>query len=109
MDFVHEEDGLFPEPPIFFRLFHHLFDLLDAAGDGGKVDEIRLGAPRDDAGEGGFSYPGRTPEDHGADVVALDQPAQNLSFAEQVFLPAVFFQRLRAEPRRQRLACGAFE
>ena len=47
-----------PELPVALGLLHHRADLLDPAGDGGKVDEFRLCGVGDDPGQGGLSHPG---------------------------------------------------
>ena len=46
----------------------------------------------DDLGEGGFADAGRSPEDHGGGVVALDLHAQRLAGAEEVLLADVFVE-----------------
>ena len=102
VDLIHEHDRALAEAAVVLRLLHDLPDLLDAAGDGGKVDERGLGAVGDDAGERGLAHAGRAPEDHGADAVALDQAAQHLALAQQVGLAGEFLKRLRAQPRRER-------
>ena len=81
---------------------HHLLDLLDAAHDGGELDEAGLGGFGNDLGQGGFAHAGRTPEDHGAGIVALDLHAQGLAGAEQVLLAAVLLQGARTHPLGQR-------
>ena len=43
---------------------HHLLDLLDAAHDGGKFDEVGFGGFGNDFGQRGFAYAGWTPENH---------------------------------------------
>ena len=109
VNFIDEQNGFFAEPPALFRLFHHLLDFFDSAGDGGEVDEIGFGAAGDDPRERGFADARRPPENHGADVVAFDEAAQNPAFSQQVFLPAVFVQRLRPQPRRQGLTVFGFK
>ena len=102
VDLIHKENGALAETAVFLRLLHDLFDLFYAAGDRGKVDEIRLGTVGYDAREGGLAHSRRTPEDHGADVVALDETAEHFSLAEEVFLPAILIQRLRTQARGER-------
>ena len=65
VDFVHEDDGAHAVGPVFLGLEHDLADFLNAAGDGGKIDEGGLRLQGDDPGEGRFPDPGRAPEDHG--------------------------------------------
>ncbi len=79
---------------------HHLLDLLDAAHDGGELDEAGLRGFSNDFGESGFAYAGRTPEDHGAGVVALNLHAEGFAGAEQVFLAAVFLEGARTHAFR---------
>ena len=102
MDLVHEHDRALAEAAVVLRLLHDLLDLLDAAGDGGKVDERRPGLVRDDARERGLAHAGRPPEDHGGDLVVLDQAAQHLARPEQMGLADKFRKRLWAQPRRER-------
>jgi hypothetical protein len=71
---------------------HHLLDLLDAAHDGGELDEAGLCGFGDDFGEGGFADARRTPEDHGPGVVALDLHAQRLAGTDEVLLSAEFIK-----------------
>ena len=103
VDLVHEDDGPFPELPVALGLLHHRADLLDPAGDGGKVDEFRLCGVGDDPGQGGLSHPRWPPEDHGRDLVPFDQLAKDLSRPQQMLLPDVLCQRARAEPGGQGL------
>ena len=86
MNLVHKHDGPFTEATVVLGLLHDLPDFLDAAGDSGKVDKRCLGAVCDDACQRGFANTGRSPEDHGADAVAFDQPAQHLAFSQQMGL-----------------------
>ena len=96
---------VFPaEAAVLFRLLHHLLDLfmpLVTAEKSIKFAFVRFAMMRASVV---LPTPGGPPEDHGAHVVALDEAAQNLAFAQQVLLTAVFVQRLRADARRQRLA-----
>lgn len=48
--------------PVTFRLLHHLPDFLDAAGDGGEVDEMALGLMGDNLRERGFPHARQPPE-----------------------------------------------
>ncbi len=88
-------------------LLHHLFYFLDAAHDGGELDEVGAGGFRDDFGESGFAHAGRSPEDHGAEfalalAVAFDLHAKGLAGCQQVLLPAVFVEGAGAHALGQR-------
>ena len=109
VDLVYKQDGLGAEQAAALGALHDGADLFDARGDGGKVDKFRLGAPGNDAGEGGLAHARRAPEDHRADLVALDQPPQHLAFAQKVRLTRKFVQRARAHARGERLAVFAFK
>ena len=80
---------------------HHLLDLLDAAHDGGELDESSLGGLGDDLGQCGLAHAGRTPEDHGTGVVALDLHAERFAGADEVLLSEQFLQTARAHPLGQ--------
>ena len=62
VDFVHEHNRADAEMPVTFRLLHHLPDFLDAAGDGGEVDEMALRLMGDNLRERGFTHARRPPE-----------------------------------------------
>ena len=109
VDLVHEHDRALAKASVILRLLHDLFDLLDAAGDGGKVDERRLGLVRNDARERSLAHAGRPPEDHGGDLVVLDQAAQYLARPKQMSLAGKFFECLRAQPRRERAGVSSAE
>ena len=83
---------------------HHLLDLLDAAGDRGELDEAGLGGLGNDLGQRGFAHARRTPEDHGAGIVALDLHAQRLAGPDEVLLAKQFVEAARAHALRQRRA-----
>ena len=103
MYFVHEEYGAPSVLTVFFRLLHDGTDFLDAAGHGGKVDEVRLRVSGDDTGQRGFSDARRPPENHGGDLIGLYEFAQHLPLAEKVFLSEKFIQRAWAQTGGQRL------
>jgi hypothetical protein len=97
MNLIDEEDGAGVHLRGLASGGHHLLDLLDAAHDGGKLNEVGLGCFGNDFCERGFPHAGRTPEDHGSGIrrigpVALDLHAQRLAGTEQVLLAAVFVQ-----------------
>ena len=114
VDLVHKHDGTLTETAVFLRLLHHGPDLLDAAGHGRKINEGSLGFVCDDPRQGGFADPGRAPEDHGGDLIRLDQSAQHLAGAQQMGLPHILVQGGGPQAGGQRLRdlalkqCGLF-
>ena len=92
VNLIDEEDGAGAEFRRFFGVDHDLLDLLDAGEDGGELDEAGAGDVGDDAGEGGLADSGRSPEDHGGGVVALDLDAEGLAGGEDVLLADVFVE-----------------
>ena len=111
VDFVHEHNRADAEMPVAFRLLHHLPDFLDAAGDGGEVDEVALGLMGDNLRERGFPHARRPPENHGGHQIALNHAAQDFALADQVLLSGKLIEVLRAKALRQRRGgiCGGQE
>ncbi len=107
MDFINEEDGPRSEAGCFFRVDHDLLDFFDAAHHRGKFDEAGLRGFGDDLGQGGLTDSGRTPENHGTGIVALDFHPQGLAWAEQVLLANIVLQRARAHAFGERSGPGA--
>ena len=101
--FVHEEHGAPSVLPVLFGLLHDGAYFLDAAGDGGKIDEVRFRVSGDDAGQRGFAHARRPPEDHGGNLIGFYELAQHLALAEKMFLTEKFIQRARAQTGGQRL------
>ncbi len=66
VNLIDEENGARVHLGGLRRRGHHLLDLLDAAQDGGELDEAGFRGLGDDLGQGGFAHSRRTPEDHGA-------------------------------------------
>src|SRR6185437_13425914 len=91
-----------------FGLGHDLADLFDAAGYGAERHEAPPRAAGDDAGERGFARSGRTPEDHGTELVALELGAQRLAGGEQVRLADELVQIARPHAVGERAAGGGF-
>ena len=106
---VDEKDRLFAVNAVLVGALHHLADLLDPAGDGGKVDERGVCAVRYDVGESGLPYSGRAPEDHRGDHVAFDDAAQYLTRTDQMLLSDDLVECLRAQARGKRLGHVAAE
>src|SRR5712692_5638539 len=84
---------------------HHLLDLLDAGEHGAEGDEIRPRHLRDDARQRRLTAPGRTPENHRADCVALDLCPQGFPRREEFLLTDEFLERLRAHAVGERPWC----
>ena len=105
MDLVNENDGASSVLTSAFGIGHHLLDLFDPGEHGGELDELRLGHIGDDLGERGFAGAGRSPEDQGTGVVALDLHAQRLARADQMFLADIFVQCARAHAVGERTSC----
>jgi len=103
VDFVHQHDGpLAVHAPSVLGRFDQLADVLDASHDGADGIKVGPGAVGDDHGQGGLACAGRTPEDDGREeAVGFDGPAQQPSFAHDVFLPHKLFQPTRSHPRCQ--------
>ena len=102
MDLVHKQDGHFPQLPSLFRLGHYLSDFLHSAGDCAEVLKVCLCAPGNDPGKGGFAYPRRSPENHGGDLIPLNEIPQYLSLSQKMLLPYKFRQIPGAYPAGQR-------
>ena len=72
-------------------------------------DEVAAGGVGDDARQGRLAGARRTVEDHRAELVRLDGPAQQAARADDVLLADELVQRARPHPRRQRrLLLGQF-
>ena len=102
MHLVDEDDGAPPVPAHAFGLGHHFLDFLDSGKDGAEGNEFRFRALGDDARERRLAAAGRAPEQHRAEIVALDLGAQRLAGAEQFFLADEFVERLRTHAVGQR-------
>ena len=76
-----------------------LAHFLDADGDGVELAKDALRVLGDDVGEGGLAAAGRAVEDHRAEAIRLQQPAQQLARAEEVLLADELVERCAA-------ACG---
>src|ERR1700690_4069626 len=90
------------------RRDHYLFDLLDAAGHRGELNEAGLRRFGNDLGQRGLAHARRTPEDHRARIVALDLHAQRLSWADKMLLAEQFVEAARPHPFRQRRPSGVW-
>ena len=102
VDLIHEKHGPSSHPAALLRLPHHILDLLDPAGDRAEINKFRPGLPGDDAGKGRLPHPWRPPEDHGRDLILLDQLPQDLPLPQQMLLSHKGIQAVRAHPAGQR-------
>ena len=91
-----------PDAAIALGVGHHGFDLLYSAEHRAKRDEIAVRQARNDARQRGLADAGRSPEDDGAELVALDLDAQRLARAEDVLLADELIERRRTHPFGQR-------
>ena len=98
MNFVHKAESAHAVGTVFLRLLHDFLDLPYAAGDGAEGHEVGTGAVGDDFCKGGLACPGRSPEDHGGNLILIQHSAQRHSFAQQVLLPDIFLYGLRTHP-----------
>ena len=74
-----------------------------ACQDGGDGDEVTLGGVGDDLRERGLACAWRSPQNDGRKkFVGFDGAAQELAFADDMFLPDVFIQCARTHPRGKR-------
>ena len=85
---------------------HDLLDFLDSGEHGGELDELRFGHARDNLRQRGLARARRAPENHRADVVALDLHPQRLAGTNQVFLADKFVEGARDACGRRAGACG---
>ena len=109
MNLVDEDDGARAVLPRPLGLHHHLLDLFDPGHHRRILDELRLGAPRNDLRQRRLSYSRRSPEEDRADVIALNLHPQRLTRRKQMLLPHKFIQVARTHPVRQRTrAVGCF-
>ena len=92
VDLINEEDGAPPVTPALFRRRHHLFDFFNPGQDGAELDEVAARPVSHDRGQRRLPRTGRSPEDHGPELVALDLLPERLSRTEDVLLADKLFQ-----------------
>ena len=109
MDFIDKDNDAFAVHAAAIRLLHDRTDVLDPARHRREIDEFCLRLRCDDLGKRRLSDTGRSPEDHGGDMVAFDETAQHLSLAEKMFLPDKFRERPWTNTLRERLICSTFK
>ena len=86
MHLIDEYDGALSQAMRVLGGGHHVLDFADAAEHGAEGHEFGLRAARDQPREGGFAAAGRTPQNHGAEIVALDGYAEGLAGTQQFLL-----------------------
>ena len=77
--------------------------LLHAAGHRADLAEVAAGGAGQQPGQRGLARARRAVEDHRAQPIGGQQPAQQLSFAQEMPLADELLQRARPHPRRQGL------
>ena len=87
--------------PGAFRLVHDFLNLLDPACYRAEINKFSLCLSCNNPCQSRLSNPRRSPENHGGNHILIDQPAQYLSFTDQVLLPYKLIQPGRPEPARQ--------
>ena len=98
VDFVDEQHRAPAQAAAALGVRHHALDFLDAAQHRAEGHEIALGDARDQPRERGLAHAGRSPQDQGLELVALDLRAQRFSRAEDVKLAHQVFQFLGTHP-----------
>ena len=105
VDLIGEEHRPQPGPAVLLRLRHHILDLPDPAGHCAELHEGGPGPAGDDPRQRGLPHSGRPPEDHGRDLIPVNELPQDLPRSQQMLLPHIFLQRLRPEPAGK--GCGS--
>ena len=98
VDFIDEDNGPAPRPMHSLGAGHDGFDVLDTAQHGTERDKLAAGGAGDDAGQSRFPDPGRAPQDHRAQLVALDLSAQRFARSKKVLLANEFGKGQRPQP-----------
>ena len=106
MHFVHEDDGAASGAAGVFGGGHHVLDFADAAEHRAEGHEFGVRAAGDQARQRGLAAAGRSPEDHRAEVIALDGYAQRLAGAEQCLLAGELLEGARAHALGERRVGG---
>ena len=100
VDLVDKEDrGAFAgKQGSAFGLVYDIPDILYTGRNRGQLIEIALQRLGDDMGERGLSHPGRSPENEGRQVPALDHGPENAARSDQMPLSHVSVQIRRPHP-----------
>ena len=96
MHLVDEDDGALAGAMRVLGRGHDVLNFADAAEHGAEGDEFGLRAARDQARQSGFAAAGRPPQNHGAEIVALDGHAEGLAGAEECLLAGKLLEGARA-------------
>ena len=102
MHFVDEHNRPLPVVARALRLRHHFFDFLDSGKHCAEGNEFATRALGNNSRQRRFSASRRPPQQHRAQVVALDLRPQRFSGTQQIFLADEFVESLRAHPIRER-------
>ncbi len=92
VDFIHEDDGALAGTGFAFGVGHDFLDFFYAGGDGAEGDEFGFGEAGDESCEGGFAAAGRSPEEHGGEIVGFDLDAKGLAGGKEFFLADEFVE-----------------
>src|SRR6266403_2983113 len=92
VDFVDEDDGAKAGAGFFSGFGHDFFYFFYAAGDSTEGNEFAFGEAGDEARESGFAAAGRSPEEHGGEVVGFDLNAEGFAGAKEFFLADEFVE-----------------
>ncbi len=95
MDLIHKQDGLLTHASGIFGFVHHFLDFSDSGSHSREVHEIALRRRSDDSCQCGLAGAGRSPQNHGLHLIAVNHPAQNLSRSDQMFLADIFLNGFR--------------
>ena len=85
------------EETAVFGCFDYFAHLFYATCNGREGKHLTAEGESYEPCEGGFTHPGRTPEDERGDVAALDETAYNAPLTDQMCLADVFVEALWPE------------
>src|SRR3981081_2427306 len=86
-----------------FRRGHHVLDFLDPRQHRAERNKVRVRHSRNQSRQRRLPASRRPPQNHRADIVALDLCAQRFARPEQRLLSGKLIQRFWTHPLRQRL------
>ena len=103
VDFIDEEHGGEPagEDGTAAGFFDDVTDILHTRTDGGKGEEIPRKGAGDDVGQRRLSDTGRSPEDKGGEIAALDHFPEDTAGPDKVLLTDIIVQCFRPHPLRK--------
>src|SRR5882724_976011 len=102
MHFVNENDSPASAAAGTFSFSHHFLDFFDARKHRAEGNEFRSCHTSDNPSNRSFSTAGRPPQNHRADIVALDLCSKRRTGPEHRFLANTFIQCARPHPVRER-------